>query len=54
LFVLTKLLTVLLLLFSTSAIGATTSWYGRAIDLSRAANKRISCGLCKVTIKVLK
>jgi rare lipoprotein A len=110
-FVLIKLLTVLLLLFSTSAIGATASWYGkpfhgrttasgerynmhaltaasntlpfgtivkvtnlknkksvkvrindtggfkkygRAIDLSRAANRKINCGLCKVTIKVLK
>ena len=28
--------------------------YGRAIDLSRKANQLIDCGLCHVTIKVLK
>lgn len=28
--------------------------YGRVIDLSKKANQLIDCGLCKVTIKVLK
>jgi len=28
--------------------------YGRVIDLSKKANSIIECGLCKVTIKVLK
>lgn len=107
----TKLLTVILLLISTSSIAQTASWYGkpfhgrltasgerynmnaltaahnslpfgtmvlvtnlsnkksvkvrindtggfkkygRAIDLSKKANDMIDCGLCKVTIKVLK
>lgn len=28
--------------------------YGRTIDLSKKANQLIDCGLCRVTIKVLK
>ena len=28
--------------------------YGRTIDLSKKANSIINCGLCKVTIKVIK